>query len=183
MAVVTKKVRRHSRKPQQRWKRPHRRYFWAAHFSPGDPELAPLSKEARSGLAYASTLAEHAAARARSALDGVSLAPLTVEELAEDDFRSPIQVRKEIKQARIELFGRDLTDSAIAYRLKKRRERGVRSCAEPKCGRPIPALANGRRRYCDLHSTPAARVRRHRHGTAGFAPVRPRRSRSNEPSS
>jgi hypothetical protein len=39
-------------------------------------------------------------------------------------------------------------------------------CTEAHCGRPIPPLANGRRRYCDAHGSGAARVRRHRHGAA-----------------
>jgi hypothetical protein len=147
-------------------RRPPRRYFWARHFRPGDPERSALSEEARSGLGYATELAEAARERARSALEGLPSAPLRLEELAERDHRSPIELRSEIKQARIELFGRDLTDSAISYRLKKRRERGERRCAEPNCRRKIPALANGRRRYCDLHGSGAARVRRHRNARA-----------------
>jgi hypothetical protein len=174
---MAKKVHPRAWKPHQRWKRPHRRYFWALHFRAGDPELAKLSRDAREGLAYASELARDAAQRSRMALEGITREPLTVGELAERDYRSPIRVQKQIKQARIELFGRDLSDSAIAYRLKKRRERGVRNCAEPDCDKSIPALASGRRRYCDQHGSPAARVRRHRHGTAGFAPVRRRRPR------
>ncbi len=111
------------------------------------------------------------------ALDGLMSEPLTVERLAEEDWTNPITIRSQIKQARIEIFGRNLSDSAIAYRLKKQRERGTRVCAEPDCRRPIPSLANGRRRYCDFHGTGAARLRRHRHGVAGFKPIRPRRSR------
>jgi hypothetical protein len=149
-------------------RKPRRRYFWALHFHPGDPELSALSEKARSGLAYATELAEAAKERALSALEGLANAPLTLEDLAERDYRSPIELRSEIKQARIELFGRNLTDSAISYRLKKRRERGERACAEPNCPRTIPALANGRRRYCDLHGSGAARVRRHRN--AGVQP-------------
>jgi hypothetical protein len=61
---------------------------------------------------------------------------------------------------------RDLEDAAVYYRLRKGRERGVRVCTEAHCGRPIPPLANGRRRYCDAHGSGAARVRRHRHGAA-----------------
>jgi hypothetical protein len=148
-------------------RRPPRRYFWALHFHPGDPELRALSEKGRRGLGYATELAEAARARALSALEQeVATAPLRLEELAERDYRSPIELRSEIKQARIELFGRDLTDSAISYRLKKRRDRGERRCAEPDCRRKIPALANGRCRYCDLHGTGAARVRRHRNARA-----------------
>jgi hypothetical protein len=147
-------------------RKPPRRYFWALHLRPGDPELSALSEKARSGLDYATELAEAARERALSALEGLANTPLRLEELAERDFRSPIELRSEIKQARIELFGRDLTDSAISYRLKKRRERGERSCSEANCPRKIPALANGRRRYCDLHGSEAARVRRHRNARA-----------------
>jgi hypothetical protein len=143
-------------------RKPPRRYFWARHFRPGDPEVSALSDKARSGLGYATELADAARERALSALDGLATAPLRLEELAARDHRSPIELRSEIKQARIELFGRDLTDSAMSYRLKKRRERGERSCAESNCRRKIPALANGRRRYCELHGTGAARVRRYR---------------------
>jgi hypothetical protein len=139
-----------------------RSYFWARHFSPGDRELASLSADAREGLSYARELAEHALERRRSALSGLPLAPLTVAELASDNGYWKIKIRRQIKQARIELFGADLGDSAIFYRLKKRRERGLRSCAEPGCPRVIAALANGRRRYCPEHGSPAARVRRHR---------------------
>jgi hypothetical protein len=147
-------------------RKPHRRYFWALHFRPGDPERSALSEKARTGLEYATELAKAARDRALSALEGLANAPLKLEDLAERDHRSPIELRSEIKQARIELFGRDLTDSAISYRLKKRRERGERPCAEPNCRRKIPALANGRRRYCDLHGSGAVRVRRHRNARA-----------------
>jgi hypothetical protein len=141
-----------------------RSYFWARRFAPGDRELGSLSADAREGLSYARELAEHALERRRSALSGLPLAPLTVADLAGDNGYWKIKIQRQIKQARIELFGADLSDSAIFYRLMKRDERGSRSCAEPGCPRIIPALANGRRRYCPEHGSPAARVRRHRRG-------------------
>ena len=176
--LMAKKVHPRARKPHQRREGPHRRYSWALHFSPRDPETVGLSRDAREGLAYASKLARDARERSYMALKikGPALEPLTPTALAGGGV-SPSEVKAKITQARIELFGRDLSDSAIAYRLKKRRERGVRSCAEPDCEKSIPALASARRRYCDQHGSPAARVRRHRHGTAGFAPVRRRRPR------
>ena len=125
------------------------------------PKCGALSPAARQGLAYARELAEAARARSLSALKGLSDAALTVEALAED-YGSPVKIRTQIKQARIELFGRDLSDSAIAYRLRKRRERGERTCAEADCEATIPALASGRQRFCPEHGTPGARVRRHR---------------------
>jgi hypothetical protein len=129
----------------------------------GDEEVRRLSLEARDGLDFARRIGHVARERRLFALDNDVLPePLTVERIAHEEDTSPIFIHKAIKQARIELFGRDLKDSAIYYRLRKRRERGTRVCVEPHCGRPIPALADGRRRYCDLHASGAARVRRHR---------------------
>ena len=136
-----------------------RSYSWALAFAPGDPELARLSPDARTGLAYARELALNARERSLTALEPMgAIARLGIAEIA----LSPVKAHAQIKQARIELFGDDLSNSAIAYRLKKRRERGLRACAEPGCEGTIPALANGRRRYCELHASAAARVRRHR---------------------
>jgi hypothetical protein len=140
--------------------------------------LSGLSDKARSGLECARLMAEAARERRLSALEGSASWPLTIEELAQQEDRPLIQIRSEINQARVELFGANLSDSAIDYRLRKAGERGVRTCAEPDCGKSLPALANGRRRYCDFHGTGAMRLRRHRHGVAGFESVRPRRSRA-----
>lgn len=148
-------------------RRPPRRYFWALHFERDDADRSGLSEQGERGLAYARELAEQALVRARSVPEsGISDAPLTIEELARRDEVSSVQIRTWIKQARIDLFGRDISDSAIAYRLRKRRERGLRVCAEASCEQTIPGLENGQRRYCEAHSTSAARVRRHRHGSA-----------------
>jgi hypothetical protein len=114
-------------------------------------------------------MAKAARERRLSALEGSASWPLTIEELARQEDRPLIQIRSEINQARIELFGAKLSDSAIDYRLRKAGERGVRTCAELDCGRAIPALANGRRRFCDFHGSPAARVRRHRLARAAAA--------------
>jgi hypothetical protein len=160
---MAKKVRRRGSKPHQHRERPPRRFAWALRF---DSEDGGLSEKARRGLEYATLLAEAARERRLSALEGLASWPLTIEELAEQEDRPLIQIRAEINRARIELFGATLSDSAIAYRLRKARERGVRTCAEPDCGRAIPALANGRRRFCAFHGSPAARVRRHRQRAA-----------------
>jgi hypothetical protein len=111
-------------------KRRLRRYFWALHFAAGDPELAGLSAEAREGLAYATELAEDARERSRLALEhgaGPATAPLTATELAWRHCLPLVEVRRRIKLARVELFGRDLSDSAISYRLRKRRQHGPES--------------------------------------------------------
>jgi len=60
--------------------------------------------------------------RSAAALAGEPYEPLTAAELGHP-WKSGIQVHKAIKQARVELFGEDLCNSAIFYRLKKRRER------------------------------------------------------------
>jgi hypothetical protein len=89
-------------------------------------------------------------------------APLTVNELAAQDELSPIEINKLIKQARIELFGKDLSRSAIYYRLKHQQQRRNRTCAEPDCENPIRSQEPISRLYCDTHNTPSARTRRHR---------------------
>ena len=135
----------------------------------GDLELSGLSEKARSGLEYARVMAEAARERRLSALAGSASWPLTIEELAQQEDRPLIQIRSEINRARVELFGANLSDSAIDYRLRKASERGERPCAEPGCRKRIPALANGRRQYCDVHGSPAARIRRHRLARAAAA--------------
>jgi|ERR671925_754215 hypothetical protein len=145
-----------------------RRYSWALHFPPGSPELRGLSKDAREGYEYARALARNALERRQAPL-ARQLVParLTVAELAERDYTSPITVHSKIKQARIELFGKDLSDRAIAYRLQRRRQQPElrhRTCAEPGCPNALPPQASAGRRYCFTHRGPAARIRRHRHG-------------------
>jgi len=162
-------VRRRGSKPHPPWARAPRRFAWVLRPELGDPELAGLSDKARSGLEYARLMAEAARGRRLSALAGSASWPLTIEELAQQKDRPLIQIRSEINQARVELFGANLSDSAIDYRLRKAGERGLRTCADPNCRRSISALANGRRRFCDFHGSPAARVRRHRLARAAAA--------------
>jgi hypothetical protein len=95
-----------------------------------------------------------------------------VADLAAEDDVSPVLVYTRMKQARVELFGRDLSDSAIYYRLRRRKTLArMRHCAEPTCERELPPQATARRRYCDEHVKPAARVRRHRDRRRGAAPI------------
>ena len=150
-----------------------RRYSWALHFPAGSPELGGLSKDAREGYEYARALARNAHERRQAPL-ARQLVParLTVAELAERDYTSPIAVHSKIKQARIELFGKDLSDRAIAYRLRLRKERPElrhRTCAEPDCPNALPPEASAARRYCNRHRTPKARTRRHRRRNSAFA--------------
>jgi hypothetical protein len=138
-----------------------RSHFWAFHFKRSDPEVRALSQQAMDGFEYATSLARNALDR-RTAVLRKDLVParLTSAELAGYGI-SPIAVNRAIQQARIELFGQDLSDSAIAYRLAKRRERPA-ACTEPACPNSIPRLAHARQRYCKEHGSVRARVARHR---------------------
>ncbi len=145
-------------------RRRRRSHAFALHFARGDRELGWLSPEGRSGLAYARRLAENARERSAAALSGDLLPErLTVAALAEADWVSPSTIRARIRQARIELFGKDLGERAVCYRLRARRQRTrARRCAEEGCRNPLPRHAAANRAYCDEHASPAARVRRHR---------------------
>ncbi len=139
-----------------------RRHSWALELKSGDPELRALSRRSADGVSYARSFAEDARERSAAALAGEPLEePLSAADLAEP-WVSPVEVHAAIKQARIELFGKDLTNSAIAYRMRQRRGREQRICAEPDCEGTISRLAHGRRRYCAAHGSGRARVARHR---------------------
>ena len=143
--------------------RHRRRYAWALQFTSTSDEVRQLSREAREGLGYAQLLAENARERSAEALRGIPPEPLSVNALAADDYVSPVFVHTRIKQARIELFGRDLSDSAIYYRLRRSRVLPpTRYCDEVGCARRLPPSASARRRFCDEHVDSTARVRRHR---------------------
>ena len=147
-----------------------RRYGWALLIPADDPRLQRLSGAARSGLLYLRELAEDAAERRLLALEGAREAPLTPADLARRDWLSVVEVNRCIRQARLELFGKDLSDAAIYYRLRRDRERGQpasRPCAEEGCARPLPRQATARRRYCAFHGASHARVARHRRRRAG----------------
>jgi hypothetical protein len=134
-------------------------YSWALRLS--EREIRQLSGEGRRGVHYAAELALNASERSRAALDHDEVLPnrLTPADLAEV-WESPVKINSAIKQARVELFGRDLSRSAIAYRLQHRRH--DRRCAEPGCEHEIDPLAHGNTRYCDMHASGKARATRHR---------------------
>lgn len=144
-----------------------RSHFWALRFEGSAPELRLLSRQGRLGFEYARTLALNAAERRHAGLRG-GLVPglVTVAQLAERDQTSPVDVHKKIKQARIDLFGKDLCDSAIYRRLRLRQEFLSRRCVEPGCNVPLPLQASASRRYCDAHRTGAARAHRLRRSRA-----------------
>ncbi len=145
--------------------KPRRSHSWALRFSSGDPELRALSPLARDGWDYARAFARNAEERSKAGLAHEEVLPerLTAAGLAEENETSPIEVNKAIMQARLELFGPNARSySAITYRLKQRRDRGRRTCAEPDCAVLLSDLAHGSRRYCPHHGTARARVARHR---------------------
>jgi hypothetical protein len=140
--------------------KPRRRYSWALRFTRADPEIQNLSRQAYDGWEYALAFARNARERSEAGLRGEMVpARLTASQLAGGGI-TKFDVQAALKQARVELFGKDLSNSAIAYRLQ--RGRIPRVCAEPGCEQALSRLAHARRRYCDQHRTGAARARRHR---------------------
>ena len=143
------------------------RYGWALRIPPDDPRRARLSSDAAAGLAYLVELAVNAAERRHLAPSGRAPERLTITAMASEDRCSRSEIYRLMKQARIELFGKDLSDSAIYHRLRRDREHGSpagRPCAHDGCPRPLPARATARRRYCEFHLAPHARTARHREG-------------------
>jgi hypothetical protein len=140
------------------------RYGWALRFDAHSPEYPDLSWAAREGLGYAQRIAEDARERATEALTNHAnmMARTTVKNLAADHGVSPIEINRQIKQARIELFGKDLSESAIYYRLKHLEPHRGRTCAEPDCTQPIRAQEPISRLYCPKHAQPKYRTRRTR---------------------
>ena len=142
-----------------------RTYAWALASRGSDQEVRRLSLEGREGFYYAEKLARNALERRDAALAGSDILPepLTLATLARDNATSAATVARRISQARIELFGDDLGDRAIQYRLRKRRHAAPpRLCAEPGCSESMDRYRAAQRRYCKAHATPAARVARHR---------------------
>ena len=149
-----------------------RRYGWALRFKPGHAQVKRLSAAAKSGLGDPQRLARNGRERRERAIHGGALPELlTVDQLASEQGVSPLAMHGRIKQARIELFGSDVSESAIYYRLARGTKLPWHSpgrCREPGCTTELPKGASRRRRYCDRHATPAARVRRHRRGPEGM---------------
>ena len=125
-----------------------------------------LSSWAQGGLEYARELANDGRERKLAALRGEKLEErLTVQQIAREDCLSPFEVYDQIKRARIELFGADLSDSAIYSRLRRDRavgEPSLRDCEEEGCTSRLPPRATARRRYCERHLLPHARIARYR---------------------
>jgi len=137
-------------------------YAWALHTEVANVPPHRLGDNASDGLRYARDLAEAAKQRGHDALQGYKTERLTLAELARRDGRAASTVHANIRRARQELFG-DLSESAIYKRLQRKRNRPpLRRCSEPDCTEHLPTKAPRHRRYCNLHRTGTARVRRHR---------------------
>jgi hypothetical protein len=140
-----------------------RRHSWTLRFETGAPELRRLSKRAREGFEYARELARNSQERRHAGLRGGFVPELlSVAELAARDGNWPPDVSKKIKEARVEIFGRDLGERAIFDRIRRREELRDRRCKEPGCEATLPGLVSAARGYCDEHHTGAARARRSR---------------------
>jgi RNase P/RNase MRP subunit POP5 len=151
--------------PQRRRQSTPARYGWVLRIPAHDPHRHGLSDDASAGLAYLEELAENATERRQLAPSRRAPERLTIARLAYEEGCSRSEIYRLMKQARIELFGRELSDSAIYHRLRRDRKRGdpaARPCAHDGCPRPLPARATARRRYCDFHLAPHARIARHR---------------------
>jgi hypothetical protein len=114
------------------------------------------------GIHYAAELAINALERRQGALDRNIPYRLTQEDLARNSGESASYVSRAIRQARTEVFGRNLTDSAIDYRRRNQRSATLRACADPHCRTQLSPGAPTHRRYCKLHGTTRERVRRSR---------------------
>jgi RNase P/RNase MRP subunit POP5 len=151
--------------PQRRRQSTPARYGWALKIPSDDPRRRRLSPDASTGLSYLEDSAENAAERRRLAPSGRAPKRLTVATMAREDRCSRSEIYRLMRQARIELFGKELSDSAIYHRLRRDRDHGApaaRPCAHDGCPRALPARATARRRYCDFHLAPHARTARHR---------------------
>jgi len=85
---------------------------------------------------------------------------LTVAILAAEEGTSPARIHRLIRHAVIEIFGKDLSQSAIYYRLSQLQARRDRTCTEPDCDEPIAPQEPISRLYCHHHSQGRKRTAR-----------------------
>jgi hypothetical protein len=143
-----------------------RRYGWVLQLPvPTRGELQAMSSTAKVGWNLAEVIATTDQRRREEALRGITPPALELAWLARDFNLEPEELLEALSQFRIEYFGADLSDSAIYYRLKRKRK-VAHTCAQENCDAPLPQAAPTNRRYCEQHRTAAARTRRHRASTA-----------------
>ena len=107
---------------QQRRQSTAARYGWVLTIPPNDPRRRRLSPDASTGLFYLRELAENAAERRHLGPSGRAPERRTVATLAREDRCSRSEVYRLMKKARVELFGKELSDSAIYHRLRRDHE-------------------------------------------------------------
>jgi hypothetical protein len=136
-----------------------RKYGWARAIPA--TQIRRLSSPAQLGLYAAQELAQNVEERR---LHGLLNPPArrTLTQVATDLGSSAVEINNGLKQARLELFGKNLSDSAAYNRINQHRRLGNRTCAHNDCSTPLPRYAHANRRYCNTHATPAQRVKRHR---------------------
>jgi hypothetical protein len=136
-----------------------RKYGWARAIPA--TQIRRLSSPAQLGLYAAQELAQNVEERR---LHGLLNPPArrTLTQVATDLGSSAVEINNGLKQARLELFGKNLSDSAAYNRINQHRRLGNRTCAHNDCTTPLPRYAHANRRYCNTHATPAQRVKRHR---------------------
>jgi hypothetical protein len=124
-------------------------------------EIRRLSSPAQLGLYAAQEIAQNAEERR---LHGLSNPPArrTLTQVATDLGSSAVEINNGLKQARLELFGKNLSDSAAYNRIRQHSQLGNRTCAHNDCTTPLPRYAHASRRYCSWHSRNHARAERHR---------------------
>jgi hypothetical protein len=142
-----------------------RTYGWTLKIS--RRELSALSEPARYGLLCGQQLARNAKRRSLEALDGQPPPKLTSQAIAAEDGTSPPRIYTALKQARIELFGKNLSDSATYNRVRQHEKLGTRHCNEPGCTTQLPPYAHASLRYCTWHGSNHARTSRHRRNQNG----------------
>lgn len=139
-------------------------YSWALHIDVSDADSEQLTPALDEGLELAEDLARAAKDRSEDPRRDLRPELLTVEQLAADDAMPVALARRRITAARHYFFG-DLSDAAIAKRVRRHAGRIARCCREPGCTETIPAASHGNRRYCSAHATAKARTRRSRRTT------------------
>jgi hypothetical protein len=138
-----------------------RSYAWALHLEASEIDDESLSEDALWGLELAEILAWNRRERSRDPRRTCRPPQLTLEQLATEQELPVTTTEQLIERARHELFG-TLSDAAIAKRVQRLENRDPRTCRHRGCINEIPDAAHGNRRYCPQHSTPKARVDRHR---------------------
>ncbi|MCA1701470.1 MAG: hypothetical protein LC790_22260, partial [Actinobacteria bacterium] len=138
---------------------------WALDISWRDPRLERLSPAGRRGHGLAREIGEYARERSLANLGQERPQRISRTSLAADAGIRPTDVDWLIERAKLELFGRLLSERGLRARRARDRQHGSRAgkpCEGKDCTRRLPAQASRNRRYCDFHLASHSRVRRYR---------------------